>query len=344
MKVLVTGGTGYVGAFTVKALQDAGHSPRLLVRNPDRLKATIATIGVDVDGLDIAIGDMTDAVAVDAAVKGVDAVIHCAAVVSALNKSDAEATIHSNVDGTKNVIGAALAAGCDPVIHTSSIAALYDPSEPVIHTDLPPATHAESPYTKSKAICEDYVRGLQADGKPVVIVYPGGVSGPAAGASFGDMAEGFITMMKSGVVPLSGAALTVIDVRDLAAVMVAALQPGRGPHRYMVGGAMVSMNELGRILRETTGRRMPVIPLPGVVFRTIGRILDLARKVVPFNSIYTAEAMDLLTLARPTDDSAVHDHLGVKYRPTEETLAAMIHGLYDNGKITAGQAGLLAGH
>ena len=51
------------------------------------------------------------------------------------------------------------------------------------------------------------------------------------------MAEGFISMLKPGVVPLTGGAFTIIDVRDLAAVMVAALQPGRGPHRCMVGGA-----------------------------------------------------------------------------------------------------------
>ena len=181
MRVLVTGGTGYVGAFTVQALLAAGHTPRLLVRNPDRLKTTVATLGVDLDDLEIANGDMTDEASVVAALDGVDAVIHCAAVVAALNRSDAQATIDTNVRGTMNVINSALAAGCDPVIHTSSIAALFSPSEPIITSDMPPATDADSPYTRSKALAEEFVRGLQAAGKPVVIVYPGGVSGPAAG-------------------------------------------------------------------------------------------------------------------------------------------------------------------
>jgi nucleoside-diphosphate-sugar epimerase len=342
MRVLVTGGTGYVGAHTVKALLDAGHTPRLLVRNPDRLVTTTGTLGIDVSALDIADGDMTDLDAVNAAVKGMDAVIHCAAVVGALDRSNAEATIDSNVHGTKNVIGAALAEGCDPVIHTSSIAALYDPKEPVIHTDLPPATHATSPYTKSKAICEAYVRELQADGKPVVIVYPGGVGGPPAGEAFGDMAEGFISMLKTGVVPLSDGRITVIDVRDLGDVMVAALTPGRGPRRYMVGGRTVDMQDVGRMLRETTGRRMPVLPLPGIFFRTLGRIVDFARKIVPFDSIFTAEAMDLLTLARPTDDSAVHDDLGIVYRPVADTFDEVVRGLYRNGFVTAAQVGKAA--
>jgi dihydroflavonol-4-reductase len=339
MRVLVTGGTGYVGAFTVKALLDAGHTPRLLVRNPDRLHRTVGRLGVDVEALDVVTGDMTDPAAVETAANGVDAAIHCAAVVAVLNRADAEAAIDFNVQGTKNVIGAALAAGCDPVIHTSSIAALFDPRQPVINADLPPATDAESPYTRSKAICEDYVRSLQADGKPVVIVYPGGVGGPAAGEAYGDMAEGFVSMLKTGLVPLAGGAITVIDVRDLAAVIVAALQPGHGPRRFMVGGDWVDMHEIGRLLRESTGRRMPVLPLPGVVFRTVGRLVDLARKVIPFDTIYTAEAMDQLTLARPTDDSAVHDELGITYRPALDTVEAMIRGLHENGKVSASQAG-----
>jgi nucleoside-diphosphate-sugar epimerase len=342
MKVLVTGGTGYVGAYTVRALLAAGHTPRLLVRNPARLATTVGAIGVDVDVLDIAVGDMTDEAAVTAALAGVDAVIHCAASVATLNKSEATASIDTNVRGTKTVVAAALAAGCDPVIHTSSIAALYDPGEPLIHVGLPPATHAASPYTRSKALAEEYARALQADGAPVVIVYPGGVSGPPAGKVLGDVAEGFISMLKSGVVPLSGGAFTIIDVRDLAQVMVQALDPGRGPRRFMAGGVLIDMREVGRLLRIVTGRRMPVLPLPGVLFRGLGRVTDVVRRVIPFDTVFTAEAMDLLTLARPTDDTAVHDHLGVTYRPTVETVAPMVHGLYETGTVTAKQVGKAA--
>lgn len=342
MRVLVTGATGYVGAYTVQALLAAGHQPRLLVRNPARLAETVAAIGVDLDRLDVVVGDMTDEQSVTAAVDGMAAVIHCAAIVAALNRADAERTITSNVEGTRNVIGAALAAGCDPIIHTSSTAAVYDPHEPVITSDLAPAVNADSPYTRSKALCEEYVRSLQAEGKPITIVYPGGVSGPPAGPANGEVAQGFISMLKAGVVPLSGAAITMIDVRDLAAVMVAALEPGHGPRRFMAGGELVDMRQVAELLRAATGRRMPVLPLPGVLFRLVGRVTDLVRKVVPFDTVYTAEAMDLLTLARPADDRAVHDELGVAYRPVTETVAPMIRGLYDAGIVSAAQAGTAA--
>jgi nucleoside-diphosphate-sugar epimerase len=342
MRVLVTGGTGYVGAFVVQALLAAGHTPRLLVRNPQRVAATVGALGVDTESLELAHGDMMKAESVTAALAGVDAVIHCAASVATLNRSEALASIDINVQGTKTVIDAALTAGCDPVVYTSSIAALYDPTYPVITSDLPAATGAASPYTRSKALAEEYARERQADGSPVVIVYPGGVSGPAAGENVGDVAEGFVSMLKSGVVPLQGGAFTIIDVRDLAEVMVRALEPGRGPRRFMVGGTFVDMHEVGEMLRSVTGRRMPVIPLPGAVFRTLGRVTDIVRKVIPFDTVFTAEAMDLLTLARPTDDSAVKDGLGITYRPPRDTAEEMVKALYANERVTAKQAGKAA--
>jgi nucleoside-diphosphate-sugar epimerase len=342
VKVLVTGGTGYVGAYAVKALLAAGHSPRLLVRNPARLATTLGAIGVDTGALDIAPGDMTDAMAVAGAVDGVDAVIHSAALVSALNRADAARTIEVNVSGTRTVVGAALAAGCDPVIHISSVAALFTPAAPLITSDLEPAVGAQNAYTRSKALADAFVRERQAAGAPVTIVYPGGVSGPAAGEATSEVAEGVVAMLRPGVVPLRDGGFSMIDVRDLAEVIVATLEPGKGPRRFMAGGALLDMRELTDLLEAATGRDIRLIPTPGYVFRGVGRLLDQVRRVVPFDTIYTAEAMDLLTLARPTDDTAVHDVPGVTYRPPIDTMTAMIRSLYDAGRLTAMQVGRVA--
>lgn len=342
MRVMVTGGTGFVGAYAVAALLDAGHTPRLLIRNRDRLRANVAPLRVDVDRLDVVMGDMTDADAVAAAVDGCDAAIHAAAVVATLNRADADRVIDLNVAGTRTVVGAALAAGCARVVHVSSTAAVFDPSAPVLTADLPPAIGAASPYTRSKALADAWVREQQADGKPVTLVYPGGVSGPAAGEAIGEVASGFISMLKAGLVVLSDGRITVIDVRDLASVLVASLSSRPGPRRYMAGGRLTTLADIGTMLRQLTGRRMPVLPTPGVVFRSLGRIVDAVRRVVPVDTVFTAEAMALLTLAQPTDDSLVHSELGVSYRPTEETVEAMVRGLYAAGRLSARQVGQLA--
>ena len=341
MRVLLTGGTGFIGAHTAAALLEAGHAPTLLVRNADRVRRNVGALGVDIDALQLVTGDMTDAASVEKAVGDVDAVIHAAAMVAPLNRSHAQQTIDTNVAGTRNVVETALAAGCDPVVHVSSVAAVFDPRHPVTTAELPPMVNADSPYTRSKALAEQLVRTHQDAGRPVTIVYPGGVMGPPAGEAVGEVAEGFVSMLKSGFVALNDGAVGIVDVRDIAAALVATLTPGAGPRRFMAGGDLVSLREIGAILRQLTGRRIPVLPTPGAVFRGLGHVMDGVRRIVPFNTVFTAEAMEILTLVRPTDDSAVHDVLGVHYRDQVETVEATLRGLYALGRLTDRQAGAL---
>lgn len=342
MRVLLTGATGFIGAHTAQRLLADGHDVRVLVRSRERLVANAGAAGVDVAALDVAMGDMGDREAVAAAVEGMDAVIHAAAVVATLNRSDAAGTVDANVAGARAVVGAALAAGCSRVVHVSSVAAVYSTEAPVITTELEPATGADSPYTRSKALADRWVRERQGEGAPVTLVYPGGVTGPPAGSASGEVAEGFVSMLKTGFIALNDGAFGIVDVRDLAAVLAASLTAGPGPRRYMAGGVFTTLPEIGVILRRLTGRRMPVMPTPGVVFRGLGHLVDGIRRAVPFDTVFTAEAMDLLTLARRTDDRLVHEELGISYRDPAESIEAMLRGLYDAGRLSARQVGTIA--
>lgn len=104
MKVLVTGGTGFVGSHTVKAIVDVGHDLRLLVRSPDRLASALEPLGVrDVEHV---VGDATDAESVRRAMDGCDAVVHAAAIFS-YDARDARAMQRVNARATEVVLGAA---------------------------------------------------------------------------------------------------------------------------------------------------------------------------------------------------------------------------------------------
>jgi len=342
VRVALTGGTGYVGSFTAQALLDAGHTPRLLVRDAPKLTGKLSALGVDTDGLDVVVGDMTDCGAVDTLVAGCDAAIHAAASVAVLNRADAERAFDINVTGTRNVLDAALAAGCDPVVHVSSVAVFGHTGPAVITTDHPLSTGGDNPYGRSKAVADQYARDLQHAGRPIVIVYPGGVTGPAAGDSYGEVADGFVSMLKTSCLVTNAGGIGVIDVRDLASLLVATIAPGQGPRRYTAGGRLVTLPELGGIIRRLTGRRFPVLPIPGAVLRGLGRSTDVLRRVVPFETVFTEEAMQALTLVRPTDDDAVEHELGVRYRDPVETVAASLRALYDGGLLTARQVGAVA--
>ena len=130
-----------------------------------------------------------------------------------------------------------------------------------------------------------------------------------------------------------------MDVRDLAAIHAAAIEPGRGPRRYMCGGHFVRMPEYARLLREVTGRHFPVLPMPEVALRVLGFAVDGLMHVLPIDSVLTHEGMTLLTRWVPTDDSAFHEDLGVELRDPRETIRAAIAGLVTLGRLTPAQAG-----
>jgi dihydroflavonol-4-reductase len=340
MRVMVTGASGFVGAHSVKAMLDAGHGVKLLVRSRDKAKAALAALGVRRMPA-MVVGDMTDEAAVLKALDGCDAALHCAAFVSTQAR-DVERMRRDNPLGTRLVVGNAVRLGLDPVIHVSSIAALMKPGLEVLHPDLPVAD-AHTAYGQSKAEAERYVRSLQDDEAPVVITYPGGVIGPAAGPVLGESASGIAAQVRMGYLPTHDAAWSVIDGRDLGAVHAAALQPGRGPRRYMCGGHHLDMDELARIYSGLLARPFEVKNARGWMLRALGWVVDQVAQVRPLDTEISYEAMVFLTQCPPTDDTRVVDELGVHWRDAEESLRESLLALVHAGRIDAAQAGALAG-
>lgn len=329
MKVLLTGGTGFVGAWTAKAVQDAGHQVRFLVRNVDRLVSSAGSIGVDIT--DHATGDIADSDAVAPALDGCDAVIHCAAMVST-DPDRADEMLHTNLEGARNVLGGAVGKGLDPIVHVSSVTALFRPGIRVLHADLPVVGGTDG-YGRSKAVVEAYARGLQDAGAPVAITYPGMVLGPPAGEQFGEAAEGVEAAVKMHGVPGRGAAWLVVDVRDLAALHVALLEPGQGPRRYMAGGRRIPVAELAALIGAAADRRLAVIPVPDTALRGLGALFDSIGGYLPFETPINSAAMQYYTQMPESDDSpSVHD-LGVTQRDPAETLADTVAGLRLVGRI-----------
>lgn len=336
MKVLVTGGTGYIGSHTVASLVGSGHSVRMLVRDPSRVEPALAPLGVTVD--DIAVGDVRDPAAVNAAVTGCDAVIHAAGL-NSMNPKDRHTMREVNEDATRLVLGAAADHGLDPIVHVSSYVALL-PASGSIGPDSP-VGRPKPPYSKTKARAETIAREFQERGAPVVITYPGIVLGPddpylgESSIIVCDALRGFFRVLPRGLVPLS-------DVRDVATLHAAGLTPGRGPRRYFAIGEELEFRALVRRVGELTGRSLGSVPGPAWAALAVGRLADLLQRVLPFRSPFSYEGTWITIHGAPCAAAARANDLGVIYRSLDDTLADTIHWLARANHIRPALAGALA--
>jgi len=328
MHVFVTGATGFIGFHTVVALLEAGHTVRLGVRNVEKMKALYHSHGIEIG--DYAVGEITDKESIDSALEGCDAVVHTAAMVS-LDANKADQMYHTNVTGTKLVVGGAVAKGIQSIVHVSSVAAVFDPNAPVINESLP-LVEQKSAYGKSKADSEKFVRSLIEDGGRVAITYPAGVLGPDDPA-MSEGNQGLSIFFNTAFVRTSSG-MQSIDVRDLARVHVKLLEQQKSGS-YLVSGHFRSFDELGPILDRVTHRSLRKITVPGWFIRVMAAAMDMLTRILRFETVFTGEAAMYGTQWVYVDDRKVREELDITYRPLEETMADTIRWLVKVGHIDA---------
>ncbi len=330
MRVLVTGGTGYVGSHIVVALLEDGHSVRLLVRRPEQVAETFAPHDVTFGPDDVVTGDVLDEDSVRAALDGCDAVVHAAAIFS-LDPRKAEEMLATNARATRIVLEAALEHGCDPVVHISSNVALtrHGGSGP----DLP-LGDVEHAYSKSKVLSEIEARKLQDAGKPVVTVYPGGIYGPGD-PYVGSQTERFLWVVRGWFPLWSKGGLLACDVRDAAAVVAAVMEPGRGPRRFVVPGIHMTGDDLYGAVAKAIGRRRPHLDLPAKLGLWTSKVVDAIQARLPerFHVPADSEGAELAVRDTHLDDTPARTELGITPTPFEQTIRDEITWAVDAGHL-----------
>lgn len=329
MKVLVTGGTGFIGSHAVGALQRGGHTVRLLVRDPSRVPLVLGPLGLS--GEEIVTGDMTDRVAVDTALDGCGAVVHCAAQIGVGGGTGPAGT--DNLLGARTVVGLAVAKGIDPIIYTSSITVHLPSTDPVVTTASALAEPLSS-YGAQKASIERFVQELQADDEPVTTLVISGVYGPHSPHLDGSFAALLGSLHAGMVAPPGG--MGVVDVRDVAEIINRCIRPGQGPRRYLVGGNYVTWQEWTSILSEAVGRAVPFTEVSAEDMIGLGKrfddLRDAGQEGLPPLSV---EAAVVMNTGKPTDDSTTLEDLGVTYRSTLATFRDTLAWLEESGQLPA---------
>lgn len=255
MLVCVTGGSGRLGCSLVRALLARGDQVRVL-EHGDGIPASLQ--GLDVELIH---GSVLDKEAVKTAIAEATVVYHLAAKVE-LDR-DLDGSVQTiNVEGTRNVAQACLAAGLR-MVHTSSHHALVlEPLDQPLDESKPLALNHPCFYHRSKAQAEQLVSQMvQEQGLNAVIVNPGTITGPHDYEP-SMFAQGLIDLAKGKLPAMLGIKTDCADARDIAAAMIAAAERGRTGERYLLSGEALPMRELTALWSEITGCKVPQLFLP----------------------------------------------------------------------------------
>jgi len=255
--MLITGAAGFIGSAVARAALASGYPVRLLVRATSRRR--------NLAGLDAEIveGDMRDSVALGRALLGVRWLLHVAADYR-LWARDPDEIARNNIEGTAAVMQAALAAGVERVVYTSSVATLrVDRSTDAADEEAPLAAHeAIGAYKRSKVEAERLVERMVAFQRlPAVIVNP---STPVGARDVRPTPTGRIIVEAArGRMPAYvETGLNLVDVEDVAQGHLLALERGQVGERYILGGENLMLRELLGEIASLTGRRAPRVRLP----------------------------------------------------------------------------------
>lgn len=321
MHVAVTGGTGYVGAHSTRALLAAGHAVRLLI-SPNPADEAVARRLALLGDVEILSGDVRDEACVEALLADCDALLHGAGVVGTDNRRE-QLMWEVNAYATEAVLQRAVERGLDPVISISSYSALFPSPDGVIGPDTPTAA-GRSAYARTKAYADRAARRLQRSGAPVVVTYPSSIVGPPLDTAAGVTERGWAPITRWAVAPRLRGGMQMIDVADVAEVHARAVVAGRGPRRYVCGGTMVAFDDMITTLETGLGRRIRRVPVSQRGFLALGRIADALGGVVRLGDGFSYEAAMLLTAATPTDDSFTLRELGMTWRPPQQAILASL--------------------
>lgn len=327
MKTLLTGATGLLGANLAHLLCSQGERPRLLVREQSDRR------GLRGLNYEEALGDVFDPGALAAALKGVTRLYHVAGTVrfDPFTRKDVART---NTEGTRRVMEAARAAGVRRVVVVSSVAA-------VGHGTLErPATETSSynyegdnPYHQSKVEAEKLALAYSDAQMEVLAGNPGFIIGPY---DVKPSTSELVIQVARGLTPIyPTGGCNVVNAMDVARGLQLIMQRGRPGERYILGGENLTFRQLLTLIAEEAGVPPPVIPLPDVAVRVVGRIGDVVGRLSPdlFKYVNTA-FLQALTIPAYVSSVKAERELGYSPRPVRLGIREALRWFQEEGMVS----------
>lgn len=324
-KTLVTGATGFVGSHVVRKLLALGEPVRVLIRRTSPMKLIV---GLEVE---VVTGDLTDRESVRRAVTGCRRIYHVAADYR-LWAPDHREIYRANVQGTQNVLEAALAAGVERIVTTSTVGALAPSHNGEPTTEDSPATLGEmiGHYKRSKFLAEAQVLAAARAGLPVVIVNPSTPVGERdlKPTPTGQMIVDFLNGRMPAYVETG---LNLIDVEDVAEGHLLAMEKGRVGERYILGNRNLTLKEILEMLARISGRPAPQLRLPRSVALGLAILSTGISAITRRPPRIPLEGVRMTRKRMFFDSSKAVRELGLPQRSVEAALSKAVHWFRANG-------------
>jgi dihydroflavonol-4-reductase len=313
---LVTGATGFVGSAVLRALLRRGEPVRALVRPSSSLRL--------LEGLavEIVTGDLGEPASCRAPLRGCDALFHVAADYRLWVPQPA-AMYRTNVEGTRELLLAAAAAGVSRIVYTSSVATLGLRADRLPSDEATPAALADmiGHYKRSKFLAEQAVRALVADsGLPVVIVNPSAPVGPAD-ARPTPTGRVLLEAARGRIPAYVDTGLNLVHVDDVAEGHLLAFERGRIGERYILGGDNLPLGKMLAQIANLVGRKPPRLRLPSRALLPVAVIAEaIARLGIGGEPLVTADGVRMARKPMYFTSAKAERELGYRSRPAVEGL------------------------
>ncbi|MBT3989063.1 MAG: NAD-dependent epimerase/dehydratase family protein [Rhodospirillaceae bacterium] len=329
MKILLTGATGFVGAAVLRQLLEHGDQVRVLIREQsDRRNLA----GLDCE---ICIGDLDDKASLERALEGCQALFHVAADYRIWARRPEEMTA-TNLTGTRMIMTAALDAGIERIVYTSSVATLG------INGDATPADEKTPSsldtmigvYKRSKFLAEEEIKRLIVERSlPAIIVNPSAPIGPRdiKPTPTGRM----IVQAARGEMPAHvDTGLNVVHVDDVARGHILAFDKGVIGERYILGGEDLSLKQILELVAEVTGKPAPKICIPHNVVLPIAYLAEAWAKLThgaePFA---TVDGVNMARKKMYFSSAKAQKELGYTHRPPIDAIRDAIKWFGEQGYL-----------
>ena len=330
-RVFLTGGSGLVGGALAGRLSERGDTVVGLARSDTSAQALAAR------GLEVVRGDVLDADALAAGMRGCGLAFHVAGV-NTLCASDPLELFHVNVRGAEAVVRAAARAGVSRIVHTSSAAALGEAAGTVGREDSPHRGWFLSGYERSKHEGEHAAReAARRAGVEFVSVNPSSIQGPGRS---GGTARILIASLNGRLRAFVDTRMSLVDIDDCVQGHLLAAERGQSGERYVLNGATLTSREAVALVSEITGVTHRVQMLPAPVASAAAAIVEMGFRATRRSPPVCREMVRTMLHGHHYDGSRAARELGLVYTPVRDTFRRTAEWAVAQGLITRPLPGL----